>query len=84
MGRETYAGFAQAWPSSKEMGAETVNSLPKCIVSTTLTDPTCPCCRARATPDQLIYRDLEQTKFRLTDTDVHSSGAVILTYAPVD
>jgi hypothetical protein len=84
MGRETYAGFAQAWPSSKEMGAETVNSLPKVHRVDHADRPDLPVLSGKATPDQLIYRDQEQTKFRLTDTDVHSSGVVILTYAPVD
>jgi dihydrofolate reductase len=135
MGRKTYEGFAQAWPSRKGGGAETMNSLPKYVVSTTLTDPTWnnttvisddvveevrklkertdgvivqygfgdlsrlllaeglldelkvwlhPVLSGKAAPNDLIYRDLEQTKFRLTDTDVHSSGVVILTYAPVD
>jgi dihydrofolate reductase len=42
LGRKTYEGFAAAWPSiSDEHGfAERMNSLPKYVVSSTLTEPT--------------------------------------------
>jgi dihydrofolate reductase len=43
-----------------------------------------PVLSGKATPDELLYRDIPQAKFRLTDTDVHSSGVVILTYAALD
>jgi dihydrofolate reductase len=41
LGRRTYEGFAEAWPSrTDEMGfAERMNSMPKYVVSTTLEDP---------------------------------------------
>jgi dihydrofolate reductase len=41
LGRTTYEGFAAAWPSrSDEAGfAEKMNSMPKYVVSTTLTEP---------------------------------------------
>ena len=41
LGRETYEGFAQAWPSrTDEVGfAEKMNSMPKYVVSTTLQNP---------------------------------------------
>jgi dihydrofolate reductase len=44
LGRVTYEGFAAAWPEragDEEMGAfaEKINSMPKHVVSTTLTDP---------------------------------------------
>lgn len=36
LGRITYEGFAQAWPESKDEGAEQFNAMPKHVVSTTL------------------------------------------------
>jgi len=41
LGRVTYQGFAKAWPSiTDEHGfAEKMNSMPKYVVSSTLTDP---------------------------------------------
>src|SRR5947209_17951910 len=41
LGRKTYEGFAQAWPSrTDEVGfAEKMNSMPKYVVSTTLQNP---------------------------------------------
>jgi dihydrofolate reductase len=41
LGRVTYEGFAKAWPSmTDEQGfAEKMNSMPKYVVSSTLTDP---------------------------------------------
>ena len=43
-----------------------------------------PVISGKATADQLIYRDMAQAKFRLTDTDVHSTGVVILSYSALD
>ncbi|HTU78652.1 MAG TPA: dihydrofolate reductase family protein [Solirubrobacteraceae bacterium] len=39
LGRVTYEGFASAWPSRGGAFAEKLNSDPKYVVSTTLTDP---------------------------------------------
>jgi len=39
LGRVTYEGFAEAWPSREGSFAEKLNSDPKVVVSTTLTDP---------------------------------------------
>ncbi len=36
LGRVTYEGFAAAWPTSKDEGAERMNSIRKYVVSTTL------------------------------------------------
>jgi dihydrofolate reductase len=38
-GRVTYEGFAAAWPSREGEFADRINSAPKYVVSTTLTDP---------------------------------------------
>ena len=42
LGRVTYEGFAAAWPEREDEAgfAETMNSMPKFVVSSTLTDPT--------------------------------------------
>ncbi len=39
LGRVTYEGFAKAWPSREDAFADKLNSDPKYVVSTTLTDP---------------------------------------------
>lgn len=39
LGRVTYEGFAEAWPSREGPFAEKLNNDPKVVVSTTLTDP---------------------------------------------
>jgi dihydrofolate reductase len=39
LGRVTYAGFAEAWPSREGAFADKLNSDPKYVVSTTLNDP---------------------------------------------
>jgi dihydrofolate reductase len=39
LGRKTYEGFADAWPSRDGEFADKFNSMPKYVVSSTLTDP---------------------------------------------
>jgi dihydrofolate reductase len=39
LGRRTYEGFAQAWPGRPGEFADKFNSMPKYVVSSTLTDP---------------------------------------------
>jgi dihydrofolate reductase len=39
LGRVTYAGFAAAWPSREGEFADKFNTMPKYVVSSTLTDP---------------------------------------------
>ncbi len=39
LGRTTYEGFAEAWPSREGDFADKFNSMPKHVVSTTLTNP---------------------------------------------
>jgi dihydrofolate reductase len=40
LGRQTYEGFAEAWPSREGEFADRFNSMPKYVVSSTLKDPT--------------------------------------------
>ena len=39
LGRKTYEGFAEAWPSREGEFADKFNSMPKYVVSTTLEEP---------------------------------------------
>src|SRR4051812_34102080 len=39
LGRTTYEGFAEAWPSREGEFADKFNNMPKYVVSTTLSDP---------------------------------------------
>jgi len=39
LGRKTYEGFAEAWPSREGEFADKFNSMPKYVVSSTLDDP---------------------------------------------
>jgi dihydrofolate reductase len=39
LGRRTYEGFAEAWPSREGEFADKFNNMPKYVVSATLTDP---------------------------------------------
>lgn len=39
LGRTTYEGFAEAWPEREDEFADKFNSMPKHVVSTTLSDP---------------------------------------------
>jgi dihydrofolate reductase len=39
MGRRTYEGFAPVWPTRSDPYSDHINSMPKYVVSSTLTDP---------------------------------------------
>lgn len=39
LGRKTYVGFSQAWPKMDDEFANRFNTMPKYVVSSTLTDP---------------------------------------------
>jgi dihydrofolate reductase len=39
MGRRTYEGFAPVWPTRSDPYSDYINSMPKYVVSSTLTDP---------------------------------------------
>jgi dihydrofolate reductase len=76
LGRVTYEGFAAAWPGrTDEQGfADRFNSIPKYVVSTTLTDPTW-------NNSHVISDNLVQTVQTLKEEDgqdivVHGSGTL--------
>jgi dihydrofolate reductase len=39
MGRDTYSGFAEIWPSRQGKDADKINSMPKYVASRTLSEP---------------------------------------------
>jgi dihydrofolate reductase len=74
LGRVTYEGFADAWPSREGEFADKFNSMPKYVVSSTLTDP-------EWTNTTVLDGDLveEVTKLRESgggDIVVHGSASV--------
>jgi dihydrofolate reductase len=60
LGRVTYEGFADAWPDRKDEAgfADKMNSMPKYVVSATLTDPTWS--NTTVLPDLDAVADLKQ------------------------
>ncbi len=82
LGRITYEGFAEAWPSREDPFAEKLNSDPKVVVSTTLTDP-------RWNNTTVISRDVvEQLRKLRDDTNgsilVAGSGTLVETLLGAD
>ncbi len=82
LGRITYEGFAEAWPSREGPFAEKLNSDPKVVVSTTLTDP-------QWNNTTVISRDVvEQLRKLRNDTDgsilVSGSGTLVETLLGAD
>src|SRR6266567_1851716 len=82
LGRVTYEGFAKAWPGMKdEVGfADKMNSMPKYVVSSTLTDPTW-------SNTTVLSGDLvdEATKLKQTDGgDIIVHGSATLAKALVE
>lgn len=75
LGRKTYDGFAEAWPSREGEFADLFNSLPKYVVSSTLQQP-------EWTNSTVVKRDdLVETASRLkqeTDGDVVVHGSAQL------
>ena len=53
LGRVTYEGFAEAWPSRTGEFADKMNGMPKYVVSRTLRDPSCLSLLA----DRVVERD---------------------------
>lgn len=75
LGRVTYEGFAQAWPQSKDEGAEYFNGVRKYVVSNTLTT-------ADWNNSQIIKGDVVEEIKKLKQQDgkniiVHGSGKLI-------
>ena len=77
LGRVTYEGFAEAWPSREGEFADLFNSMPKYVVSSTLKDP-------EWTNTTVLDGDLVQDAQRLRDEadgDVVVHGSVQLAQA---
>jgi dihydrofolate reductase len=77
LGRVTYEGFADAWPSREGEFADKFNQMPKYVVSTTLEDP-------EWTNSTVISGDVGQEVARLRDeidgdVVVHGSATLVQT-----
>jgi dihydrofolate reductase len=77
LGRVTYEGFADAWPSREGEFADKFNEMPKYVVSTTLEDP-------EWTNSTVISGDVGQEVARLRDeidgdVVVHGSATLVQT-----
>jgi dihydrofolate reductase len=75
LGRKTYEGFAEAWPSREGEFAEKFNTMPKYVVSSTLTDP-------EWTNSTVIDGDLADAVSRVRDAHegflcVHGSAQLV-------
>jgi dihydrofolate reductase len=73
LGRKTYEGFAEAWPSRDGEFADKFNSMPKVVVSTTLESPTW--------QNTTVVRDLDAVR-KLKETEdgtyvVHGSAQLV-------
>jgi dihydrofolate reductase len=80
LGRVTYEGFAAAWPDREGMGgpegefAKILNSMPKHVVSTTLTDPEW---QNSSVIGENVPEEIEKLKEQY-DRDILVSGSVTL------
>jgi dihydrofolate reductase len=80
LGRVTYEGFADAWPSREGEFADRFNDMPKYVVSTTLKDP-------EWNNSTVIAGDVPQEVARLrddTDGDVVVHGSATLVRALIE
>src|SRR5215210_6243329 len=80
LGRKTYEGFADAWPSREGEFADKFNNMPKYVVSSTLEDP-------EWTNSTVLNGDLEAEVSRLRqelDGDIVVHGSAQLVQALVD
>ena len=83
LGRVTYQGFAEAWPSAKDEDgfAERINALPKFVASTTL--------READWNAKIIEADVAQEVARLKAQDggnllIYGSGDLLASLLPLD
>jgi dihydrofolate reductase len=77
LGRITYEGFAAAWPGMREAAGEfgeRMNSMPKVVVSTTLTDPQWENTTVISSDVPTAVRELKQR----TDGDMLVAGSATL------
>src|SRR3954453_2732340 len=80
LGRRTYEGFADAWPSREGEFADKFNNMPKYVVSSTLSDPAW-------TNSTVVEGDLEQAVAKLRDEhdgDIVVHGSARLAQALID
>src|SRR5437773_6133839 len=80
LGRVTYEGFAEAWPSREGEFADKFNIMPKYVVSSTLEDP-------EWNNSTVLRGDLVEEVSRLRDTaagDVYVHGSAQLVQALVE
>lgn len=78
LGRVTYEGFADAWPSREGDFADKFNNMPKYVVSSTLTDPDWSNSTVLSGDD--LAGDIERLK-REVDGDILVNGSVQLVQA---
>jgi dihydrofolate reductase len=80
LGRKTYEGFAEAWPSREGEFADKFNSMPKYVVSSTLEDP-------EWTNSTVLSGDLGEEVAKLRDAherDVVVHGSAQLTQSLIE
>jgi dihydrofolate reductase len=82
LGRATYEGFAEAWPSREGEFADRFNNMPKYVVSSTLTDP-------EWTNTTVLDGDVKQAVTKLKDEIdgdivVHGSAQLARTLLDLD
>jgi dihydrofolate reductase len=80
LGRKTYEGFADAWPSREGEFADKFNNMPKYVVSSTLTDP-------EWTNTTVLDGDLADSVAKLRDEvdgDIVVHGSAQLTQALIE
>ncbi len=82
LGRVTYEGFAEAWPSREGEFADKLNSDPKYVVSTTLRDPEWQ--NTTVIPDNVV-EEIAKLKERTTGSVlVAGSGTLVTTLLAAD